>query len=131
MTDDPRPAPRPRAAFDATLAAWFAAQGWTPLSFQRRLWRHYLAGDSGLLHTPTGSGKTLAAFGGPLLEALRGREREARRERVRQGRLLARPAERTAAGGGAVPARAPARKAARKAGPKPERRLQVLWITPH
>ncbi|WP_425605137.1 ligase-associated DNA damage response DEXH box helicase [Stenotrophomonas hibiscicola] len=34
------------------------------------MWRHYLAGESGLLHTPTGSGKTLAMFGGPLLQAM-------------------------------------------------------------
>ncbi|QVQ26943.1 ligase-associated DNA damage response DEXH box helicase [Achromobacter deleyi] len=60
-------APRGR---DAPLARWFAARGWKPAPFQRETWRRYLAGDSGLLHTPTGSGKTLAAFGGPLLEAL-------------------------------------------------------------
>lgn len=60
---------RPRA-FDAPLAAWFAAGGWRVAPFQREVWRRYLAGESGLLHTPTGSGKTLAAFGGPLLEAL-------------------------------------------------------------
>ncbi|MDR7070343.1 ATP-dependent Lhr-like helicase [Pseudoxanthomonas japonensis] len=54
----------------ARLDQWFTARGWTPLPFQRQAWRHYLAGDSGLIHTPTGSGKTLAAFGGPLLEAL-------------------------------------------------------------
>ena len=66
------PAPaRRRARADAPLAAWFAAQGWRPAPFQRAAWRHYLAGDSGLLVTPTGSGKTLAALGGPLLEALR------------------------------------------------------------
>ncbi|MBK0027232.1 ligase-associated DNA damage response DEXH box helicase [Stenotrophomonas sp. S48] len=52
------------------LQAWFAARGWRPLPFQRAMWRHYLAGESGLLHTPTGSGKTLAMFGGPLLQAL-------------------------------------------------------------
>lgn len=62
---------RPRAAFDAPLAAWFGGRGWTPAPFQRAAWRHYLAGRSGLLVTPTGSGKTLAAFGGPLLQALR------------------------------------------------------------
>ena len=62
---------RPRAAFDAPLAAWFARQGWSPAPFQRAAWRHYLAGRDGLLVTPTGSGKTLAAFGGPLLQALR------------------------------------------------------------
>ncbi len=55
---------------DGPLLAWFAARGWKPAAFQRETWRRYLAGESGLLHTPTGSGKTLAAFGGPLLEAL-------------------------------------------------------------
>lgn len=54
----------------ATLRAWFGSRGWTPLPFQREVWRRYLAGQSGLLHTPTGSGKTLAAFAGPLLQAL-------------------------------------------------------------
>lgn len=50
--------------------AWFAQRGWRPLPFQREVWRRYLAGESGLLHTPTGSGKTLAALGGPILQAL-------------------------------------------------------------
>lgn len=59
----------PRAA-RARLDEWFASKGWKPLPFQREVWRRYLAGESGLLHTPTGSGKTLAALGGPLLEAL-------------------------------------------------------------
>lgn len=54
----------------ARLSAWFASRGWAPLPFQKAMWRHYLAGQSGLLHTPTGSGKTLAMFGGPLLQAL-------------------------------------------------------------
>ncbi len=53
-----------------TLEAWFDRQGWKPLPFQKQAWKEYLAGQSGLIHTPTGSGKTLAAFGGPLLEAL-------------------------------------------------------------
>ncbi|MBD9369998.1 ligase-associated DNA damage response DEXH box helicase [Xanthomonas sp. XNM01] len=60
---------RQRAA-RAELGDWFATQGWTPLRFQREVWRRYLAGESGLLHTPTGSGKTLAVYGGPLIEAL-------------------------------------------------------------
>jgi ATP-dependent Lhr-like helicase len=55
----------------APLKAWFASQGWSPMPFQREVWARWLAGESGLLHTPTGSGKTLAAFGGPLLDALR------------------------------------------------------------
>ncbi|ANN69461.1 ligase-associated DNA damage response DEXH box helicase [Bordetella bronchialis] len=57
-------------AWDAPLAAWFAARGWKAAAFQRETWRRYLAGESGLLHTPTGSGKTLAALGGPILQAL-------------------------------------------------------------
>lgn len=52
------------------LEDWFASRGWCSLPFQRAMWRHYLAGESGLLHTPTGSGKTLAMFGGPLLQAM-------------------------------------------------------------
>ena len=52
------------------LVKWFATQQWIPAPFQIDVWRRYLKGESGLLHTPTGSGKTLAAFGGPLLEAM-------------------------------------------------------------
>ncbi len=57
------------AAISAAEAArrwrgWFAQRGWRPSPFQREVWRRYLAGESGLLHTPTGSGKTLAALGG-------------------------------------------------------------------
>ncbi|MCK7595532.1 ligase-associated DNA damage response DEXH box helicase [Lysobacter sp. CAU 1642] len=57
-------------AAQARLEAWFAAQGYAPLAHQREVWTAYLAGRSGLLHTPTGSGKTLAVAGGPLIEAL-------------------------------------------------------------
>ena len=67
-------APTGRGRFDASLAAWFAARGWKPAPFQREVWKRWLAGESGLLHTPTGSGKTLAAIGGPLLEALQARD---------------------------------------------------------
>ncbi|AKC77592.1 DEAD/DEAH box helicase [Xanthomonas arboricola] len=80
--------------------AWFAQRGWAPLPFQRDVWKRYLAGESGLLHTPTGSGKTLAAFGGPLLEALSTRGRK------------------------------PASKPAAAARRQQQRTLQVLWITP-
>lgn len=62
----------------AALRAWFNSRGWTPLPFQREVWRRYLAGESGLLHTPTGSGKTLAAFAGPLLQALAAPQSRAR-----------------------------------------------------
>lgn len=48
------------------LEAWFAANGWAPFPFQRRVWQSYAVGKSGLIHSATGTGKTLAAFGGPL-----------------------------------------------------------------
>ena len=49
---------------------WFAGSGWTPLDFQREVWRAYRDGESGLVHAATGTGKTLAAWWGPLLEWL-------------------------------------------------------------
>mgnify|MGYP006276563201 CR=1 FL=1 len=52
------------------IEAWFDQQGWTPMDFQRRCWRTYLAGQSGLLQVPTGSGKTYAAVLGPIAEML-------------------------------------------------------------
>ncbi|HTK49482.1 MAG TPA: ligase-associated DNA damage response DEXH box helicase [Gemmatimonadaceae bacterium] len=79
---------------------WFSGQGWTPLEFQRAVWRAYLRGESGLVHAATGTGKTLAAWWGPLLEWL---------------------AEHGAAGGGTPRGRLP-----RRAAPA----LRVLWITP-
>jgi len=48
------------------LESWFAANGWKAFDFQREVWRAYLAGESGLVHSATGSGKTLAAWLGPL-----------------------------------------------------------------
>jgi len=105
--DAPRkPVPSSRAA-QARLTDWFASRGWKPLPFQREAWRRYLAGESGLLHTPTGSGKTLAAFGGPLLEAL-------------SNSLLPLAGE----SGAQRRTRAPT---GRKKSP---RALKVLWITP-
>jgi len=54
----------------AAAERWFASKGWTPLEFQRDVWRAYLRGESGLVHAATGTGKTLAAWWGPLLEWL-------------------------------------------------------------
>ncbi len=50
------------------LESWFAANGWQAFDFQREVWRAYLDGESGLVHSATGSGKTLAACLGPLAE---------------------------------------------------------------
>jgi len=108
----------PRARFDAPLAGWFAAQGWTPAPFQREAWRRWRRGESGLLVTPTGSGKTLAALGGPLLDALD----EARKAAAQRGRAAspARTGRATRADGGG----------ARGAKPAPGARTRLLWITP-
>ena len=46
-----RPA-RVRRTFDAPLTEWFATRGWKPAPFQREVWKRWLAGESGLLHTP-------------------------------------------------------------------------------
>ncbi len=51
---------------EAKWLAWFADAGRKPLPFQREVWKRWLNGESGMLHTPTGSGKTLAAVGGVL-----------------------------------------------------------------
>lgn len=58
------------ASLPPPLAAWFARAKGEPLEFQRRTWRAYAKGRSGLLHAPTGFGKTLAVWLGPLAEAL-------------------------------------------------------------
>ncbi len=58
--------------FEARLTAWFDGEGWSLFDFQREAMDAYLAGESGLIHSPTGSGKTLAAWLGPLGEAAAG-----------------------------------------------------------
>ena len=55
--------------FDARVQAWFDERGWRLFEFQREARDAYLAGESGLIHSPTGSGKSLAAWLGPLAEA--------------------------------------------------------------
>ena len=147
-TDKAQPkATRPTRAraFDAPLQAWLGTRGWKPLPFQREVWQHYLAGRSGLLHTPTGSGKTLAAFGGPLLEALQ----EAAASSSPPGRgvgVRVRPKTRSATAPD-LPAELALQTAATPKGsssnreeaeptPPPRKKnnrvrpLQVLWITP-
>jgi ATP-dependent Lhr-like helicase len=44
----------------AAVEAWFRAQGWEPLAFQKQVWAQMARGRSGLLHATTGAGKTLA-----------------------------------------------------------------------
>ncbi len=58
------------------LESWFAANGWQAFDFQREVWRAYLDGESGLVHSATGSGKTLAAALGPLAEWMEERQGE-------------------------------------------------------
>jgi len=54
------------------IESWFETQGWASFEFQREVWRAYLAGENGLIHSATGTGKTLAAWMGPLIEWMEG-----------------------------------------------------------
>ena len=49
---------------------WFAQQDWQVFPFQRKVWKQYLKGESGLIHSPTGTGKTYAAWMGVLADWL-------------------------------------------------------------
>lgn len=49
---------------------WFKKNRWVPFEFQIEAWRAYLAGESGLVHSPTGTGKTYAVSIAPLIEWL-------------------------------------------------------------
>lgn len=116
------------------LTEWFAIRGWTPAAFQQDVWRRYLRGESGLLHTPTGSGKTLAAFGGPLIEAWSdARARGAGAVAGAVHRTATQPARSRAStageGGVAAPAATSAPPAVRMS-VSADRDLKVLWITP-
>ncbi len=72
-------------AFEARLGEWLAADGRELFAFQREACQAYLAGESGLIHSPTGSGKSLAAWLGPLAEADAEAEVEAEAEAGAQG----------------------------------------------
>lgn len=52
------------------LQNWYESQSWRPYAFQKHVWKSYLDGDSGLLHSATGSGKTLSVWLGPVIEWL-------------------------------------------------------------
>ncbi|MGD1867354.1 MAG: ligase-associated DNA damage response DEXH box helicase [Phormidesmis sp.] len=49
---------------------WFSKQGWKPITFQKKTWKSYLSGESGIIQVPTGSGKTYAAVMGPIAQML-------------------------------------------------------------
>ncbi|WP_146537575.1 ligase-associated DNA damage response DEXH box helicase [Rubripirellula reticaptiva] len=53
-----------------TVDRYFSSIGWKPFPFQRSVWRAYLDGNSGLVHSATGTGKTLAVWMGPILKWL-------------------------------------------------------------
>lgn len=51
----------------AQVERWFDQHGWQIFPYQRKVWRAYQQGKSGLIHSPTGTGKTLAAWMATLL----------------------------------------------------------------
>ena len=53
------------------VSRFFDSLGWKPFGFQRRVWRAFEDGSSGLVHSATGTGKTLAVWLGPVLEWIR------------------------------------------------------------
>jgi ATP-dependent Lhr-like helicase len=71
----------------AMIDSWFALRGWEPFSFQREVWKTYLDGSDGLLHSATGTGKTLAVWLGPILEWL-AENPEWRKDRVEPLRVV-------------------------------------------
>ncbi len=55
---------------DRIASAWLRERQWRAFRFQRDVWRHLGAGNSGLLHASTGSGKTYAVWLGALQKVL-------------------------------------------------------------
>ncbi|MBX2835523.1 MAG: ligase-associated DNA damage response DEXH box helicase [Gammaproteobacteria bacterium] len=51
---------------ESTTLQWFEKNNWQAFDFQRRAWRAWHNGESGLIHSSTGSGKTYAAWLGAL-----------------------------------------------------------------
>ncbi|WP_073212762.1 ligase-associated DNA damage response DEXH box helicase [Massilia sp. CF038] len=56
-----------KSAMAQAIDTWFAARGWKVFPFQRAVWKHAVAGQSGLLHANTGAGKTYAVWLAALL----------------------------------------------------------------
>ncbi|MEM6452344.1 MAG: ligase-associated DNA damage response DEXH box helicase [Cyanobacteria bacterium P01_D01_bin.105] len=54
----------------APVLHWFTQQNWQPIPFQKKTWKAYLAGKSGIIQVPTGSGKTYGAVMGPIAQML-------------------------------------------------------------
>jgi len=87
QSDSSETAPEIRRTPRQRLLDWFASQEWTAFPFQKRVWRSYLTGKSGLIHAATGTGKTYAAIGGPLIQAL-GRKSASTKRRSPRCRVI-------------------------------------------
>lgn len=55
---------------------WFSSQDWKAFPFQKKAWRSYLAGKSGLINAPTGYGKTYSLAIPVLLKGLSSKKKE-------------------------------------------------------
>ncbi|PHI18596.1 DNA ligase-associated DEXH box helicase [Lewinellaceae bacterium SD302] len=72
MPHKTKPKSPTRTALVKTGTEWFATQGWKPFPFQKKAWKSYLKGESGLVNAPTGSGKTYSLLIPIFLEFLWG-----------------------------------------------------------
>lgn len=100
------------------VEAWMQTRGWTPADFQRRAWKEYLAGRSGLIHAPTGTGKSYSIWLGIVEEGLR--ERKLADEQLTN----ASPAEVVEV------AQSKRKRAPRPPAPLLAAPFRALWITP-
>lgn len=50
------------------VSDWMNQRAQKPFPFQRKVWKHIVGGESGILHSPTGTGKTLAVWLGAIAQ---------------------------------------------------------------
>ncbi len=67
---------------------FFARNNWKPFPFQKKAWKSYADGKSGLVHAPTGTGKTYAVWTPTLLEWMSEQKGKEMPKRAPQLRVL-------------------------------------------
>lgn len=102
--------------------AWFESRGWKPFSYQKKVWKAYAEGKSGLVHAETGTGKTYSIWMAVLEQAFKAEAKSG--ESVIPGSVSA---ERSPFSSGNFPV---SKKKAEKNGTAKSAGLKVLWLTP-